>query len=76
MSVYTTQVRFICEAEAGLKKSVGYDNVNTVIQNAIPKIFNFSWPIFDESYRNVLETKSLSIIILGRLGWKHMAYGS
>jgi hypothetical protein len=59
MSVYTTQVRFICEAEAGLKKSVGYDNVNTVIQNAIPKIFNFSWPIFDESYRNVLETKIL-----------------
>lgn len=59
MSIYTTQVRFICEAEAGLKKSVGYDNVNTVIQNAIPKIFNFSWPIFDESYRNVLETKIL-----------------
>lgn len=59
MSVYTTQVRFICEAEAGLKKSVGYNDVNTVIQNAIPKIFNFSWPIFDESYRNVLETKIL-----------------
>lgn len=59
MSVYTTQVRFICEAEAGLKQSVGYDDVNTVIQNAIPKIFNFSWPIFDESYRNVLETKIL-----------------
>lgn len=59
MSVYTTQVRFICEAEAGLKKSVGYDNVNTVIQNAIPKIFSFDWPIFDETYRNVLETKIL-----------------
>lgn len=59
MSVYTTQVRFICEAEAGLKKSVGYDDVNTVIQNAVPKIFNFQWPIFDESYRNVLETKIL-----------------
>lgn len=59
MSVYTTQVRFICEAEAGLKKSVGYDDVNTVIQNAIPKIFSFDWPIFDETYRNVLETKIL-----------------
>ena len=59
MSVYTTQVRFICEAEAGLKQSVGYDDVNTVIQNAIPKIFSFDWPIFDESYRNVLETKIL-----------------
>lgn len=59
MSVYTTQVRFICEAEAGLKKSVGCDDVETVIQNAIPKIFSFDWPIFDESYRNVLETKIL-----------------
>lgn len=59
MSVYTTQVRFICEAEAGLKKSVGYDDVETVIQNAIPKIFSFDWPIFDETYRNVLETKIL-----------------
>lgn len=59
MSVYTTQVRFICEAEAGIKKSVGYDDVNTVIQNAIPKIFSFDWPIFDETYRNVLETKIL-----------------
>lgn len=59
MSVYTTQVRFICEAEAGLKQSVGYDDVNKVIQNAIPKIFSFDWPIFDESYRNVLETKIL-----------------
>lgn len=59
MSVYTTQVRFICEAEAGLKKSVGYDDVGTLIQNAIPKIFSFAWPIFDENYRNVLATKIL-----------------
>lgn len=59
MSVYTTQLRFICETEAGLKKSVGYEDVETVIQNAIPKIFSFNWPIFDETYRNVLETKIL-----------------
>lgn len=59
MSVYTTQLRFICETEAGLKKSVGYEDVETVIQNAIPKIFSFKWPIFDETYRNVLETKIL-----------------
>lgn len=59
MSVYTTQLRFICEAEAGLKKSVGYDDIETVIRNAIPKIFSFNWPIFDETYRNILETKIL-----------------
>ena len=44
---------------AGLESSVGGDDVDQVIQNAIPSIFNFSFPIFDESYRNVLETKIL-----------------
>ena len=59
MSVFTTQLRFICESESGLDESVGYNDVNKVIQNAIPKIFNFPFPIYDENYRAVLETKIL-----------------
>lgn len=59
VSKYTTELRFICETEAGLSESVGYSGVNEVIQKAIPKIFSFDFPIFDESYRNVLETKIL-----------------
>ena len=59
MSKYTTEVRYICEVEAGLSKSEGYNDVHQIIQQAIPKIFNFDFPIFDESYRNVLETKIL-----------------
>lgn len=59
MSKYTTEVRFICEVEAGLSASVGYNSVNQVIQQAIPKIFDFDFPIYDENYRNVLETKIL-----------------
>ena len=59
MSKYTTQVRFICESQSGLKDSVGSESVNTIIQNAIPKIFDFEFPIFDASYRNVLCTKIL-----------------
>lgn len=59
VSKYTTEVRFICETEAGLSESVGYSGVNEVIQKAIPKIFSFDFPIFDEIYRNVLETKIL-----------------
>ena len=59
MSKYTTEVRFICEAEAGLSTSVGYNNVNQTIQQAIPKIFDFDFPMYDEDYRNVLETKIL-----------------
>lgn len=59
MSKYTTEVRFICEEAAGLIHSKGVDDVESIIQAAIPKIFNFDFPIFDESYRNVLETKIL-----------------
>lgn len=59
MSKYTTEVRFICETEAGLLESVGYNDVDSVIQRAIPKIFDFDYPIFDEAYRNVLNTKIL-----------------
>ena len=59
MSKYTTEVRFICETASGLSESVGYNSVNEIITQAIPHIFNFDFPIFDEAYRNVLITKIL-----------------
>ena len=59
MSKYTTQVRFICETAAGLSESEGQASVNKIISAAIPSVFDFDFPIFDESYRNVLETKIL-----------------
>lgn len=59
MSKYTTELRYICETAAGLSESVGYSKIKDVIAKAIPKIFDFDFPIFDENYRNVLETKIL-----------------
>ena len=59
MSKYTTEVRFICETASGLGESKGYTDIDTIITNAIPKIFNFTFPIFDENYRTVLEKKIL-----------------
>ncbi len=59
MSKYTTEVRFICENYAGLDESEGYDKVDEIISASRPKIFDFNYPIFDESYRPVLETKIL-----------------
>ena len=59
MSKYTTEVRFICETEAGLTDSVGFDDVDSVIEAALPHIFSFDFPIFDEDYRSVIETKIL-----------------
>lgn len=59
MSKYTTEVRFICESLTGYDESQGYDDIDSIIDDAIPLIFSFDFPIFDESYRNVLCTKIL-----------------
>lgn len=59
MSKYTTEVRYICEHFSGLSESVGFNDVEQVIKNCLPKVFDFNFPIFDESYRPVLETKIL-----------------
>lgn len=57
MSKYTTELRFICETEAGKTESVGFSDVDEVISDALPHIFDFDFPIFDENYRVPLETK-------------------
>lgn len=59
MSDYTTQLRFICESYAGRNDSAPASDVDEVIRLARPKIFNFSYPIFDEAYRPELEEKIL-----------------
>lgn len=59
MSKYTTQVRYICETSAGLLESAGYNDVNDIVTQAAPVIFNFNFPIWDETYRPVLEKKIL-----------------
>ena len=59
MSKYTTEVRYICEHYAGLDESKGFNNVAEIIASARTKIFDFNFPIFNEEYRSVIETKIL-----------------
>ena len=59
MSKYTTEVRFICENYAGLVESKGYNDIDSILDEAAPKIFSFDYPIFDEAYRIPLEKKIL-----------------
>lgn len=59
MSKYTTEVRFICEHSAGLTESAGYSAIDEVIGKAIPNVFSFNFPIFDEAYRDILCRKIL-----------------
>lgn len=58
MSTYTTEVRYICEFEAGLLENAGYNDVDEVVNNSWQKIFK-DFPIFDESYREPLCKKIL-----------------
>lgn len=58
MSHYTTEVRFLCETYAGLDHSEDYPNVDDIVEAARSKVFG-DYPIFDESYRAVLEKKIL-----------------
>lgn len=59
MSKYTTEVRFICENEAGEIESKGFNYVDEIIKKSASKIFSFDFPIFDEKYRLPLECKIL-----------------
>lgn len=59
MSKYTTELRFICEHDAGLYESKGYNNVDEILEACHSNVFNFDYPIFDENYRAVLECKIL-----------------
>lgn len=68
MSKYTSEIRFICESLSGLSESVGGSSVEEIIENSRNKIFNFAYPIFDESYRNVLENKILKHFYTREIG--------
>ena len=59
MSKYTTQVRRICESYAGNPENLEYAEVKDIIEKARPKVFSFEYPIFDPTYKGVLETKIL-----------------
>lgn len=59
MSKYTTEVRFICETEAGFESSQGYGKVEDIINDSWRKIFDFDFPIYDEAYRSVICKKIL-----------------
>lgn len=68
MSKYTTEVRYICEYEAGYKNSVGVGEVENVLENSWNKIFTGDVIFFDESYRKLLCKKILRHYYLREIG--------
>ena len=70
MAKYTTEVRTICETFSGLSESVGYASVDEVISKARNKVFDFQYPIFDENYREALESKILLTFYTREIGFE------
>ena len=68
MSKYTTELRFVCETLAGKAESVPYSQTVEVIETARQKIFDFSYPIFDDEYKPVLETRILKHFYTREIG--------
>lgn len=73
MSRFTTEVRYICEAESGLIQSVGAEKIEQVIAEARSKIFYSDYPIFDEAYRPVLESGILRHFYTREIGFETVA---
>lgn len=59
MSNFTTEVRWICETAYNNAHPDEPGSIADYISAGRDAIFNFQYPIFDENYRSVLETKIL-----------------
>lgn len=60
MSKYTTELRYICEVNSGFKtEELDGKSVDDIVKASRKNIFNFSYPIYDESHRAELECKIL-----------------
>lgn len=70
MSKYTTQVRWIVESLTPDSTDLTIDQR---IDKAAPLIFNFNFPIFDESYRPILEHKILLHYYMREIGQETVA---
>lgn len=69
LSKYTTELRYICEKFADLDTSQGFSKVDDIVEKARHSIFE-KYPIFDESYRSILETKILKHFYTREIGFE------
>lgn len=69
MSVYTTEVRYICESLSSVDGDTNDMSINEIIGIASEKIFE-EYPIFDENYRSVLNAKILKHFYTREIGYE------
>lgn len=59
MSKYTTELRYICEEQAGRTVSGEYTDIATIIAAARPNIFNFDYPYYNALQKQTTEENIL-----------------
>ena len=70
MSKYTTEVRYICETAAGLSESVGFSDVESVLEKSWDKIFSPTIPFYKEEKRPELCKKILAHYYTREIGYE------
>lgn len=70
MSVYTTELRYIIETWSTAPEG---STIDEIIDGAIPKIFNFTFPIWDPNYYSALEHKILQYYYFREIGFETAA---
>lgn len=66
MSNFTTQVRYLCESFGGTAR--GVREIDKQIHQANKTIFDFDYPIFNETYRTVLQDKIIRHYYMREIG--------
>lgn len=59
MAKYTTTIQNICEALCGFQEEGGFNSIEDTIKQARGQVFSFKYPIWEESYREKLESAIL-----------------
>lgn len=67
MANYTTLLRTVCESVID-EYPATYHNYKQIIEKARPYIFDFDYPIFDSSYKQILETKIIKHYFMREIG--------
>lgn len=70
MGKYAPKLQNICESLLRLETEVSYDEVADLIEQTREQIFCFDYPIFDENYRKVLETKIIKNYLDREIGFE------
>lgn len=68
MAYFTTTVRTICESLLGYEEPQGYSQIDSIVTNSAPLLFDFDFPIWDENYRLTLEKKILKHYYMKEIG--------